>query len=129
MSRAIPRRLLTLKVAVSPLFGVGVSDAVGQVFFEHLDGHRLRRPGRGRGPREDADAVFVLLNHPGMAPDLAFDSRQPLAVVGIIGGVPVHGRPFVSCSEFLPTTIPYPPSVSRSRNFSDSGAMVFYYLP
>ena len=70
----------------------GFSHAVREVILKQPQRDSLERLGSCRHLGEDVDAIAVLVDHAGDAPDLAFDALQPL-MVGVLS--PAAGRPVV----------------------------------
>src|SRR5258708_16692441 len=74
--------------------------------------HRLQGAGGGGHLGQDVDAVLLILDHLLQPADLALDPAQPLKVVLLVGGVPVHAvlRPATAPCRHL-VTLPNPRTV------------------
>lgn len=71
----------------------GVGDAVFEVAFEDDGAGFFQCSGCGGNLRENIDAVFVFLDHPGDGRDLAFGTTEPFSDVGFVV-VAEHGFTF-----------------------------------
>jgi hypothetical protein len=70
----------------------GVGDAVLQVIVEERQADLLKCPSGSRNLIEDVDAVAVVVDHLGDAPNLSFDASESLGEVGFAAVVTVMVR-------------------------------------
>src|SRR5450830_128136 len=88
-------------------------EAVLQVLLEQAESDALQLARCGGDLGQHVDAVLLLIDHPGDAPDLALDAAEPVQVVDLVGAVAGHGPySLASAHGDVDIALSYPPRVS-----------------